>query len=71
MNQEIFIEGMMWGHCVDHVTKALEGIEGVDAAEVSLDEKKASIKAADSVSDDIIKTAVSDAGYEVKEIKSL
>ncbi|MBS4899372.1 MAG: heavy metal translocating P-type ATPase [Clostridiales bacterium] len=71
MNKEIFIEGMMCGHCVDHVTKALEGIEGVDAAEVSLDEKKASIKAADSVSDDMIKTAVSDAGYEVKEIKSL
>jgi copper chaperone CopZ len=60
---------MMCGHCVAHVKKALEAIEGV-SAEVSLDDKAAYVTAAAEVSDDILTKAVVDAGYEVTGIES-
>ena len=71
MNKEILIEGMMCGHCVNHVTKALEGLEGVSAVEVSLDDNKASIQADGSVADEAIKDAIAEAGYEVTGIKEI
>ena len=35
------VEGMSCAACVGHVTRALEGLEGVQSARVSLDEKRA------------------------------
>ena len=55
---------MMCQHCVMHVTKALEGVEGVRSVDVSLEAGTATVEAADSVSDDALVAAVSDAGYE-------
>ena len=63
------IEGMMCQHCVAHVTKALQGIEGVSGVKVDLDSKSAEVTADASVSDDTLKQAVKDAGYEVTAIK--
>lgn len=63
------IEGMMCPHCQAAVTKALNSLDGVKA-EVDLDAKQASIEADDSVSDDVLKKAVEDAGYEVVSISA-
>lgn len=63
------IEGMMCQHCVAHVTKALQGVEGVSGVKVDLDSKSAEVTADASVSDDALKQAVKDAGYEVTAIK--
>lgn len=70
MKKELLIEGMMCQNCVKHVTRALEGIPGASDVNVSLEGKKATVNVPDSVTDDDLKTAVTDAGYEVTEIKS-
>ena len=62
------IEGMMCPHCQAAVTKALNALDGVKA-EVNLEEKTASIQAEDTISDDMLKKAVEDAGYEVVSIE--
>ena len=54
-----------------HVNKALSGIEGVEAVEVSLEGKTATVTLAKEVADDVLAKAVVDAGYEVKGVKTL
>ena len=65
--KKVNIEGMMCGHCVAHVEKALKGIEGIGDVKVSLEDKCAEITG--NVSDEDIKRAVTDAGYEVTGIE--
>lgn len=71
MKKVLDIEGMMCQHCVAHVTKALQGVAGVEAVEVSLENKNATVTLAADVSDDVLAKAVVDAGYEVKGVKTL
>ena len=71
MKKVLDIEGMMCQHCVAHVNKALSSIEGVEAVEVSLENKNAAVTLAADVSDDALVKAVVDAGYEVKGVKTL
>jgi len=66
MTKTINVEGMMCEHCVAHVKKALEGIEGVSKADVSLAKNNAILTLEKEVSDETIKKAVEDAGYNVK-----
>lgn len=68
MKKTISIEGMTCGNCVRHVTEALNELEGVTSVTVDLDGKKADVDAADSVSDDKLKEAVSEAGYKVTDV---
>lgn len=68
MEKTLTVEGMMCQHCVAHVKKALEGIEGVEEAIVDLDAGTATVKLSHDVSDDTLSAAVVDAGYEVKGI---
>lgn len=63
----IKIEGMMCMHCVAHVEKALNEIDGVHAA-VDLEKKQAVVTLDHEVSDDILKAAVINAGYKVESI---
>ncbi len=63
MKKTISIEGMTCGHCVSHVTEALNGLEGVTSVNVDLAGKKADVDADESVSDDTLKAAVKEAGY--------
>lgn len=63
----VSIEGMMCAHCQKHVSDALNALEGV-TADVSLEEKKATVKAEREISDEELKKAVTDAGYEVTAI---
>lgn len=65
------IEGMMCAHCQAHVKEALEGVEGVTKAEVSLEEKQASVTMADGVSDETLTEAVTKAGYKVLGCKAV
>ena len=68
MKKTMTIEGMTCGHCSARVEKALNAISGVSTV-VDLEEKTATISLDSDVSDDILKAAVKDAGYEVISIK--
>lgn len=68
MKKTIKIEGMMCSHCTGMVTKILNAIDGV-TAEVSLEEKCAYVELSKDVSDDVLKNAITDAGYEVVGIE--
>ena len=65
---ELNVEGMMCENCVKHVTKALQGIDGVTDVKVSLENKNAIIETSKEISDAEIKNAVDEAGYTVTEI---
>lgn len=67
MNKTIEIEGMMCEHCVMHVKKALESLSGVTNVIVSLEKKQATLEAKD-ISNESLKKAVEDVGYQVKDI---
>lgn len=64
------IEGMMCAHCQAHVKEALEGLEGVTQAEVSLEDKQASVTMAQEISDESLTEAVTKAGYKVLACKT-
>lgn len=66
MTKTVSIEGMMCMHCVAHVEKALSAIPGI-TAEVSLENKNAVVTG--EVSDEALRKAVTDAGYEVVDIR--
>ena len=68
MKKELMIEGMMCQNCVKHVTHALEGILGAADVQVSLEDKKATVNVPESVTDEALKAAVTEAGYEVTGI---
>ena len=68
MKKELMIEGMMCQNCVKHVTHALESISGASHVQVSLEDKKATVEVPESVTDETLKAAVTEAGYEVTEI---
>ncbi len=68
MQKNIQIEGMNCNHCRAAVEKALSAIPGVSNVEVSLENRNAVIDTADSVSNEILTAAVTNAGFEVKGI---
>ena len=61
------VDGMMCGHCVAHVTKALQGVDGVTSVEVSLENKTATVVGNANV--EALKAAVEQAGYTVTGVK--
>jgi len=67
MEKTIMIEGMTCMHCSGRVEKALNAIKGVRAT-VDLQGKKANATVADSVTDAMLRDAVTEAGYEVVQI---
>lgn len=68
MKKTLKIEGMMCQHCVAHVTKALQEIEGVDEVEVNLKKKTATVLLSVEISNDTFIAAITNAGYEIKKI---
>lgn len=64
MTKKLNVTGMMCQHCVAHVTKALEGVDGVSDVAVSLEEGTATCEAAEGVTDEALVAAVAEAGYE-------
>ncbi len=69
MSKVVMIEGMMCGHCTGRVQKALEEISGVESVTMSLENKSAEVVLNEQVTDEMLKAAVTEAGYEVIEIK--
>ncbi|WP_277668464.1 heavy metal translocating P-type ATPase [Caproiciproducens galactitolivorans] len=68
MKKVIQINGMSCEHCKARVEKALNAIEGV-VAKVDLKQKKATVTLKADVSDEVLKNAVSEAGYEAVSIQ--
>ena len=68
MKKTIHIEGMNCGHCTASVEKALKALSGVSAVAVDLAAKTATVEA-DGVSDDTLKKAVVDTGFQVTGIQ--
>lgn len=64
MKKTVAIKGMMCDHCVMHVRKALEAVDGVDSVSVSLKDGNAEVTLNKDVDNEALKKAVADAGYE-------
>ena len=68
MEKVIGIDGMSCQHCVKSVTKALNAIAGCQVIEVSLELKQAKVKVEPQVSDEMLKQAIVDDGFECRSI---
>ena len=68
LKKSIYIDNMTCEHCSAKVQKALEEINSVDEVKVSLFRKKATVSGED-LNDEILKKAVTDAGYNVTSIE--
>jgi Cu2+-exporting ATPase len=55
---------MMCQHCVAHVKKALEAVDGVVSVEISLEAGTATVTAEEKVSREVLVAAVTAQGYE-------
>lgn len=66
VNERFKVEGMSCGHCQSAVTKALKGLPGVEAVEVSLEKNEASVAFdPQKVTPDDLSRAVEEAGYKL------
>ena len=61
----IKVTGMSCQHCVNAVTKALSGIEGIQNVQVSLEKGEARFTEAEPVSRDVIREALKKAGHDL------
>ena len=64
----VVIEGMTCEHCKNRVESRIDEIDGA-AAKVNLKKKEAVISLEKEVSDEIIRTSIEKAGYEVISIR--
>ena len=69
MEKILNVEGMSCNHCTASVKKALEALDGVKEADVSLEEKNAKVELDKEVADEALVKAVEDAGYTAKIAK--
>ena len=67
LTKTLKIEGMMCGHCEAHVKKAIEAMEGVEAAEVSHEKGTAVVHIIGGavITDEALNKAVEEEGYTV------
>ena len=57
------VAGMSCAHCTAAVTEEVEQVAGVSAVDVDLDTKRVVVRG-DGVSDDAVREAIREAGYE-------
>jgi copper chaperone CopZ len=62
------VAGMTCGHCVASVTEEIEELDGVEAVAVDLASGTAVVTG--TASEDAVRAAVAEAGYEVTGIRS-
>ncbi len=60
---ELNVPDMSCGHCVATVKSALAVVRGVDEVDVSLERKRATVRAEDTVADGVLVEAVRKASY--------
>lgn len=65
MKQNIIIEGMSCGHCTGSVEKALRSMAGVTEVKVDLASKTASVESVKGLSEEVLKSAITDLGFSV------
>ena len=70
MTRVLSVPDMSCGHCKATVEKALLTVEGVERASVDLETKTVSVEHADSVSEDSLRGAITEAGYSVAEVRA-
>lgn len=70
MKKTILIEGMTCMHCVGSVEKALSALPGVEA-QVDLKSNSATVTVPANISDAQLRTAVTEAGYTVTDLKEV
>jgi len=68
MTKKLLIEGMSCKHCAARVEGVLTSLPGVAKAKVNLKEGVALVKLNAEISDSTFKTAIEDAGYDLKEV---
>ncbi len=66
MTKTLNIDGMSCEHCVSHVQTALQNVDGVQTAEVSLEGGTARLELSEDVATDALVQAVQEAGYDAK-----
>ena len=66
MTIQLKVDGMSCGHCVRAVKEALEGVDGVNSAEVDLDKGSAQIDAAETIEAGKLIAAIQEEGYEAR-----
>ena len=64
---KITIEGMMCQHCVQHVTNALNELDGITDVTVDLEEGTATVQGKASI--EAIRTVIDEAGYNVISVE--
>lgn len=69
MRRIMDVRGMTCHKCVAHVKMALEGLDGVEKADVNLQSQSAEVTHNGTVTDEDLKNIVENAGYDVMEIK--
>ena len=69
MKKTMIIEGMMCTHCTGRVEKALAALEGVEAVEMSLEGKSATLTLNREIADQVLTDTVTQAGYEVVSVQ--
>jgi len=69
MKKTMIIEGMMCTHCTGRVEKALAALEGVEAVEMSLEGKSATLTLKQEIADQVLTDTVTQAGYEVVSVQ--
>ncbi len=63
----INIDGMSCGHCINWISEALEKIDGVETAKVSLEAQNANVEYDENiVTEQMMQGAIEKAGYTVK-----
>ena len=68
ITKTILIEGMSCGHCSKRVKETLKSVNEVKSVSVSLEEKRAEVILKKEISNEILKTAIEDIGFEVVQI---
>ncbi len=61
------VTGMTCGHCVQAVTGELTGLPGVAGVEVDLGTGSVTVTSAEPLSDEAVRAAVDEAGYELAD----
>ncbi len=65
-HQVIQVEGMTCGHCVETVTKAVNGLKGIRQVNVDLDKKRVTVDYDESQVDlNTISSKIKEVGFEV------
>lgn len=69
MKKLVRIEGMSCGHCTARVESALKTLPNVTGVEVELDRALATVTTSGPVSEELIQSAVYDAGFDVTAVE--